>query len=232
MKKLVLLFTGLLIGLTTVSAAETTSANKGERLDITKRYRVTQPILFVERGVEFMIFSDGSFDFNTNYGNQAYNSRPYGRRSSVNVTYGTPGRHVQYASPRDRGIIITHDYDGKVRRIGNIFINYDNYGRIKRAGTVYMKYQKHGGSLKQVGGLKVKYNRWGKLLYMKGFVNASNHTCGLCGIDSCSMNHFDEQGHDDSWNDDWYDDEDHDDDDQYYYRSNKKSKKRKKSKRD
>jgi hypothetical protein len=219
MKKLVLLFTGLLIGLTTVSAAETTTANKGERLEITKRYREMQPILFVERGVEFLVFPDGSFDFNTNYGNQAYNSRPYARRSSVNVTYGAPGRRVQYSAPRNSGVLITHDYDGKVRRIGNIFINYDGYGRIKRAGTVYVKYGKHG-FLKQVGGLKLKYNPWGKLIKMSGFVNHSNQSCGLCGIDSCSGNHFDQ--HD---QDDWYDDNNDDDDDQYYYRSNKNKKK-------
>ena len=65
MKKLVLLFTGLLMGLTTGSATEKISETKSIDLDITSRYRYAQPILFVERGVEFLIFADGSFDFNT-----------------------------------------------------------------------------------------------------------------------------------------------------------------------
>ncbi len=63
MKKLVLLFTGLLMGLTTVTAAEKSSAKQGTDLDLASRYRYAQPILFVERGVEFLIFTDGSFDF-------------------------------------------------------------------------------------------------------------------------------------------------------------------------
>jgi len=100
-----------------------------------------------------------------------------------------------------------------------MFINYDKYGRIKRAGTVYMKYGKHRGKLKQVGGLRVKYNRWGEIVFTSGFVNNSNQGCGICGIDSCSVNHFDNDDHDD-----WYDDDD--DDDDYYYR-NKKDKRRK-----
>jgi hypothetical protein len=66
MKKLVPLFTGLLIGLTTVSAAEKISATQGEDLIIT-RYGYAQPIQFVERGVEFLIFPDGSFDFITEF---------------------------------------------------------------------------------------------------------------------------------------------------------------------
>ncbi len=215
MKKLVLLFAGLLMGLTPVSVlAETTSADKGKRLDITKRYREMQPILFVERGVEFMIFPDGSFDFNTNYGNQTY--RPRTRRASINTTFGTPGRRVHYSTPTSRGVLITHDYDGKVRRIGNIFINYDRFGRIKRAGSVYMKYDKNRHrQLRQVGGLHVKYNRWGKIIRTTGHVNFSNQGCGICDTPECSINHFDD------YDNDWYDD-----DDDFYYRSNKKTKKR------
>lgn len=216
MKKLVLLFTGLLIGLTTVSAAEKLTAKNGDRL-ITKRYRYTQPIMFVERGVEFMIFPDGSFDFNTHYGNQAYNYRTSSRRSSVNTTYGAPGRRVHYATPRDKRVIITHDFDGKVRRIGNVFINYDRYNRVKRIGSVYMKYSKHRGKLKQVGGLRIKYNRWGEIIRLIGQVNHNNQGCNITDSDDFYND----------WNDDFFEDDDFDNEDEYYYRSNKgKTKKR------
>jgi hypothetical protein len=214
MKKLVL-FTALLIGLTTVTAtAETKTANQDERLQITKRYRYSQPVLFVERGVEFMIFPDGSFDFNTNYGNQVY--RPNSRRSSINNTFGAPGKRVHYSTSRSRGVLITHDYDGKVRRIGNIFINYDKRGRIKRAGSVYMKYdKKRHRQLKQVGGLHIKYNRWGKIIYSSGQVNRFN-TIGECGVGNDYGDYYNDN------DDDWFDD-----DDDYYYRNSKKTKKRK-----
>lgn len=216
MKRLVFLFTGMLIGLTPVSAlAETTSADRGKRLDITKRYREMQPILFVERGVEYMIFPDGSFDFNTNYGNQTY--RPKSRRSSINTTYGAPGRRVHFSTPRSRGVLIVHDYDGKVRRIGNTFINYDRLGRIKRAGSVYMKYdKKRHRQLKQVGGLHVKYNRWGKIIRLSGQVNFSNQGCGIYDISEYDTNHLNDN--------DWYENDKYDDD--FYYRNSKKLKKR------
>ena len=72
MKTLVQLFTVLLIGLTTVSASESNVVTQGGDLDITKRYRYAQPIVFVERGVEFLIFPDGSFDFNTHIENSYF----------------------------------------------------------------------------------------------------------------------------------------------------------------
>ena len=66
MKRLLLLFAGLLIGLTSASATELHHQKKKTKIDKTKRYRYAQPIMFVERGVEFLVFPDGSFDFNTN----------------------------------------------------------------------------------------------------------------------------------------------------------------------
>ena len=66
MKKLVLIFAVLLMGLTTVTAAEKVeTASKGEDLTINYYNHFIQPIQFVERGVEFLIFPDGTFDFNT-----------------------------------------------------------------------------------------------------------------------------------------------------------------------
>jgi len=229
MKKIVLLFTGMLMGLTTVTAAEKVSAKQSTDLDLTSRYRYAQPILFVERGVEFLIFADGSFDFNTdlfstvpdddNYYYRRSNNRT---RRSTNRTHGAPGH--TYGHP-DRGVLVTHDRMGRVRRIGNVFINYDRQGKIKRVGSVYMSYRR--GQLKQVGGLQIIYNRHGDVIGTRGFVNHRNQTCGICGTAGCSTDHFDYSQHnDDDWDDDW----DDDDDDYYYYRKNGKMKKQKKIK--
>jgi len=224
MKKIVLLFTGMLMGLTTVTAAESRSAIQNTDLDLASRYRYTQPILFVERGVEFLIFADGSFDFNTDlyatipdFDNQYYRRSNTRTRRSSNRTHGAPG--TMYTNS-ERGVIVTHDRLGRVRRIGNVFMNYDRQGRIKRIGSVYMSYRRD--QLKQVGGLHIQYNRHGDVVGTRGSVNYSNQSCGICGISGCTINHFDSNHHNDN---DW-----DDDDDNYYYRKNGKIKKRKKIK--
>ncbi|WP_452220745.1 hypothetical protein [Lacinutrix salivirga] len=234
MKKLVLLFTGLLMGLTTVTAAEKkeSATLKGENL-IT-RYSYAQPIQFVERGVEFLIFPDGSFDFNTNVGNQTspgYDDNYYRtrttRRGSINHTFGAPGTRVRYSAPRNRGVIITHDRDGKVRRIGNVFVNYNRYDQVKRLGSVYMRYNRQGW-LTQVGGLHIHYKRNGQVIRITGHVNYWNQSCGVCGGASCSINHFDVHT---GYDNDHYNDNTYNNDDFYYYKSNGKTKKVKKLKR-
>lgn len=179
------------------------------------RYRFTQPISFVERGVEFLIFPDGSFDFNTDvFSNRPRDDHYYYRRNrrATNRTFGAPGNRYHRG---ERGVLITHDRLGRVRRIGNVFINYDRRGRIKRAGSVYMNYRR--GQLKQVGGLRLVYNRYGEVIGTRGHVNFNNRG-----------NSFDYQINDD-WQDDW-DDDWNDDDDFYYYRQNGKVKKHRKSK--
>jgi hypothetical protein len=223
MKKQVLFLAALLIGLTSAQATTTgIVVSNGEDLN-NARYRFAEPIVFLERGVEFMIFPDGSFDFNTEIQNNVsdtYYRTSRTRRGSINTTYGAPGttNRVHYTNPRPRGVIITHDSNGKVRRIGNVFINYDREGRIKRAGSVYMRYQR-SGLLRQVGGLKVNYNRWGEIVHINGIVNYNNAelNCGVgSGVDG---NHY---------NDDFIEDYN---EDFYYYRKNGKVKKQKKNKR-
>ncbi|WP_299335263.1 hypothetical protein [uncultured Psychroserpens sp.] len=225
MKKLVLLFTGLLMGLTTVSAAETITATQGHDFN-NSRYRFAEPIVFIERGVEFLIFPDGSFDFNTEIDNNVsdiYYRNSRTRRGSVNTTHGAPGTvgRAHYGTSGSRGVIITHDSNGKVRRIGNVFINYDRRGRIKRVGSVYMSYQRRNGFLRQVGGLRVNYNRWGEIVHVSGIVNHYNANLN-CGVGSgVGGNEYDNFGFDGNYDDDFY-----------YYRKNGKVKKHKRMKID
>jgi hypothetical protein len=179
MKKQVLFLATMLIGLTSATASTTVgyTVSHGEDFNTTP-YRYAEPIVFIERGVEFLIFPDGSFDFNTEIANNISNVyyRSNTRRSSLNTTYGAPatGNRICYSTPIPRGVIITHDANGLVRRIGNVFINYNRQGQIKRAGSVYMSYHRGNGSLIQVGGLRVNYNPWGQIVHASGFVNHFN----------------------------------------------------------
>ena len=226
MKRQVLFMAMVLIGLT--SAKATTAGDavlNGEDLNKSRNH-YAQPILFVERGVEFLIFADGSFDFNTelnstvsdtdNYYYRRSNSRT---RRNTNRTYGAP--RTTYNS-NDRGVLITHDSQGRVRRIGNVFMNYDRQGRLKRVGSVYMSYR--NGQLVQVGGLRILTNRHGDVIGTRGFVNYNNQSCGICGISGCSVDHFDDTNNYNDWESD-----DHNED-YYYYRKDGKTLKQKKIK--
>lgn len=246
MKKLLLLFAGLLIGLTTASAEELNHQKLENNLDIKKRYRYAQPIMFVERGVEFLIFPDGSFDFNTN-ANDGYNNNLYykrgSRRGSVNTAYGIRNRNYKYHGNRyNRGVSITNDRDGKVRRIGNVYLNYDRYGKIKRAGSVYMNYNYGHGSLSQVGGLRVHYNLWGEIVNTRGQVKRYSDYCNFCSVRSCTVDHSFGNRQRNHHDNDWDEDRDHDDDDNdwddgiydnddnyYYFKQNGKVKKHKRN---
>ncbi len=220
MKKITLLV-AMLIGLTSVQASEIVSELDSKDLRINKRYRYTQPVVFVERGVEFLIFPNGEFDFNTDihYGYDMY-YRNKGKRRNINATYGAPGVRMNYS--RGGGVYVAHNRFGQVRRIGNVFINYDHVGRVKRIGSVYLKYRH--GRLKQVGGLHLQYNRKGKLINSWGDINRSNQGCGFCGTYGCSADHYQDDYQDNWYDDNWYDD------DYYYYRKGGKTLKKKKNK--
>lgn len=208
MKNLVLLFTGVLMGLTTVTA-ETKSASQGEDLVVNPNHFV-QPILFVERGVEFLIFPDGSFDFNTQLdytqGDDYYrkgNSTVNTKRRSVNRTYGAPGTYnTYYYGPVNSGTVVLHDHSGKVRRIGNVFLNYNRQDQIKRVGSVYINYNRQG-LVSQIGGMRLVYNPRGKLIRTIGHVNRYNTNFNLQTVSGNHYNEFDDFNYNYN-NDDFY----------------------------
>ncbi|QVY65656.1 hypothetical protein [Polaribacter sp. Q13] len=127
MKKGVLILIGMFLIVTTIKAEN----NKEIPNTIGFNYSYNNSVNFEERGVEFFIFTNGEFDFNTHY--NSYENQ--------------------------RGIQITRDYRGRIERIGNSFINYDSYGNVTRIGNVFMRYYR--GKLTDVGNLKVKYDHWG-----------------------------------------------------------------------
>ena len=164
MKKITFLVASILLfGGNVANASEKNSfSHENSR---TVNFRNPEPIVFTERGVEFFVFPDGQFDFNTRPltgGRNAYYKAE--RINAVNRTYGAPSnfRNENY------GVKVEHDNFGRVRRIGNVFINYDANDRIKRVGSVYISYNRY--ALEQVGGLQIIYNRRGQIIDRIGSV--------------------------------------------------------------
>lgn len=120
-----------------------------------------EPIEFNERGIEFYVFPNGDFDFNT---------RP---DATTNGGYYFKGAGKRGSKMDDRGLAnygvrIERDYFGRIRRVGNTFINYDAFDRVNRIGTVFMRYNSF--ALSQIGGLRIVYNRRGDIVDMVGSV--------------------------------------------------------------
>jgi|SRR6218665_788976 len=157
MKKITLLAAVILAFATTANASGIINFSGG----ITNtRFSFDEPIVFTERGIEFYIFPNGEFDFNTV--TSTGGSGTYYKNGRRNTTYGAP-----------TGVQIEHDNAGRVRRIGNVFMNYDSNNRIKRIGSVYMTYNRF--ALSQVGNLRIIYNRAGQITNMIGSVKYQNN---------------------------------------------------------
>lgn len=164
-------------------------------------YRDAEPIIFRERGIEFMLFPNGEFDFNT---------RPSGPRYHVNGTNGAPGTRGYYG-PSERRIRVEHDNFGRVRRVGNVYINYDAFGRVKRIGTIYMTYNSF--AVTRVGNMRIIYDRRGRIVDVFGFINHANSGYFYNPRGS----HYAGGNGGYSYGDD-YDDDYGSDEDYYYYR--------------
>lgn len=195
-KKITLLVVAsiLLVGSMAYASENTVFSDNLDRRGFYIDYRDAEPILFKERGIEFMLFPNGEFDFNT---------RP--TRSRINNTYGPP--RGSYYETAERGVRIEHDNFGRVRRVGNVYINYDAYGRVKRIGTIYMSYNSF--ALTRVGNMRIIYDRRGRIVNVFGFINYANNGY----VYNPRGNHYSGGN-----NGDDYDTNYGNDDDYYYYR--------------
>lgn len=156
-----LLLTGIVAFANQVNTRVTTTKD-----GFTKRYRHAQPIKFVERGVKFLIFPNGEFDYTL--------IRPvYRHRGYANVGLRAPGGRNGYAvnSPHRR-VQLRFDRFGRINRVGNVPVRYDQFGRVFRVGTVFMNYGRRG-LLNQVGGLDVRYNKHGRIIKRYGNIHVN-----------------------------------------------------------
>ena len=201
MKKITLLVVAsiLLVGNLALASENPVFSDNTNRRGYYIDYRDAEPIIFRERGIEFMLFPNGEFDFNT---------RPSVPRYHVNGTNGAPGTRGYYG-PSERGIRVEHDNFGRVRRVGNVYINYDAFGRVKRIGTIYMSYNSF--AVTKVGNMRIVYDRRGRIVDVYGFINHANG-----GYNYNPGTHYSSgNGHYDDDDDYSYD---YNDDDYYYYR--------------
>ena len=204
MKKITLLVASIfLLGGGAANAAEKIAFSVETKSPVD--FRNPEPIVFIERGIQFFIFPDGQLDFNTRPskgGEQYYQTNS---RGDVNRTYGAPKFHKN----KNYGVKVAHDNMGRVRQVGNVFINYDSNDRVKRVGSVYMTYNRY--ALEQVGGLQIMYNRRGQIVDTVGNVNGGK------GF------HYNQNNYQN--NDYAYEHNQNDNNDKYYYRSSNQNEK-------
>lgn len=199
MKKITLLVVAsfILVGSMAYASENPVFSDNTDRRGYYIDYRAAELIIFKERGIEFMLFPNGEFDFNT---------RPaVGPR--VNGTSGAP--RGMYYGTSERGIRVEHDNFGRVRRVGNVYINYDAYGRVKRIGTIYMSYNSF--AVTKVGNMRIVYDRRGRIVDVFGFINHANGGYFYNPGTNYSGGN-DGYGYGDDYGDEY------NDDDYYYYR--------------
>jgi hypothetical protein len=136
MKKGILILVGMFM---MVVAVEAKTGNKLQNR-IGVNYAYNEAVNFVERGIEFFIFTNGDFDFNTHQ-NDSY--------------YDYNGSRIKNNSR----VRIDRDYRGRITRVENVFINYDYQGNVSRVGSILIGYRRD--RLTKVGDLRIRYDRYG-----------------------------------------------------------------------
>ena len=196
MKKITLLVASILLVGSVANASEINKKSGEERRT---RFSFDEPISFTERGIEFFVFPNGEFDFNTRPDDNSQGDYFY-------KTAGKRGASTQARKSGNYGVRIEQDSYGRVRRVGNTFINYDSRDRVSRIGTVYMKYNRT--ALAQIGGMRIVYNHRGEIVdtigRIKGYCNS--------GYAYNYDNHYDDDNYIASNNND-------NDNDFYYYKN-------------
>ena len=193
MKKITLLVASILLVGSVANASEIIKKTGEEKRT---RFSFDEPISFTERGIEFFVFPNGEFDFNT---------RPDDSQGGYFYKGAGKRENSQERGHMNYGTRIEHDSFGRVRRIGNTFINYDSRDRVNRIGSVYMRYNRT--ALVQIGGMQIVYDRRGDIVDMFGTVKGY----GNCGYVYNYNNHYND--------DDNYTASNYNDSDYYFYKS-------------
>lgn len=109
MKKGVLLLLGMFMMVSSVEANSGIKLSKKIGVD----YRYEDAVSFVERGIQFHVYLNGDFDFDS-----------------------------RYLRKRRNRVRIFRDHQGRVKRVGNVFINYDYRGNVRKIGRIYIDYHR------------------------------------------------------------------------------------------
>jgi hypothetical protein len=135
MKKGILIVLGMFLMVSAIEAKNDNYRPKSNKVN----YSFENSVHFITRGIKFIVFTNGDFDFNSNI-NNSYSD--YNNRNNV---------------------AIARDYNGNIKRVGPISIAYDFRGNVSRIGAISMRYYRN--KLTNVGHLKVRYNRWGNPVF-------------------------------------------------------------------
>lgn len=164
----------------------TAQANTVTNLDHTtergSRYNQPQSITFIERGVQFVVFTNGQFDFaTTRQGVQGQ-----GRRGS---SHTAPGHTYGVTFPYNNRGFVKYNRYGDVYQVGRSYVNYNRNGDVSQIGSVDLRYR--NGRLVRAGDMQIVYNRRGQIVNLIGHVHHDHAVCGVCGVTGCTTNHFD-----------------------------------------
>ena len=122
MKKGTLIILGLFMMVSSVEATNGSDFTNRNRIDY---YAYNNAINFFERGIEFFVFPNGDFDFDTRYINRG-----------IRIERDFRGRIRNVGN-----VFINYDRRGNVRRIGSIFLRYHR-GRLVRVGDLRINYNR------------------------------------------------------------------------------------------
>lgn len=204
MKKLVLTFVALLLMVSTVEANNsilTTSSNEGY-----VKIHKASPIQFVEKGIKFSVYPNGTFDFVSN--SRAFT--PSRNAYSYNKYYGNSYRNNLY---------IIKDRYGRIVRVNNVLINYNRAGNVTQIGSVDIDY--HRNRMTQIGNLHIVYNRSGYVKYIGSVKPRFDYR--VYRYDSFYNGMILDFDDDYFFDDHFYNDfDDYDEDDNFYYYKSKK----------
>ncbi|WP_299217626.1 hypothetical protein [uncultured Dokdonia sp.] len=170
--RIVVVLVVLFLGGMTAQANEVTNLDHNNITGI--RYNAPQSIHFIQRGVEFIVFPNGEFDFK--FLNQQ--QLQHGRRG-----HNAPG--TVYTNRRNSRYI-SYDYFGNVTKVGRNFIYYNRNGNVNQIGDITLRYR--NGRLVRVGNLRLFYNRRGHIVYTEGFVTHIHNNGTHCDDDDHNYN--------------------------------------------
>ncbi len=177
MKKSKLVVVAFLVGIATQANVKSLETLQGPR-GYNDRYLSSQSVSFIEAGVLYEVFLDGSFTYALP--NTAQFKTRSQRNRSTNGQVNT-GRRVQYTNSRRvlPGRIFI-DRFGVLHSVGRTAIIYKPNGKVRRIGNVALRYQR--GRLIQAGNMSIFYGRRGRVSQTLGNINRRNLTIGVCGV--------------------------------------------------
>ncbi|MEQ3654368.1 MAG: hypothetical protein ABNH00_00755 [Dokdonia sp.] len=171
MKKLLVLAVLFLVG-TSAQANQVNDLAHGKKKGI--RYNQTQAVTFVQKGIQFFVYTNGEFDFRV-VGNNAY-----GRRNARH--FNSPGTAFGVTFPNRNNRLVRYDYWGNINKVGRNFILYNRRNMVNQIGNISLRYRK--GRLVKVGNMSLFYNRRGHIIDVQGRIHMHRNNRFYAGLTS------------------------------------------------